>query len=75
MFTKLVFKQTNIGPLPKEWLKRFIKQLQLSFLYVAPKTEEEVLPVEEALARLRKGEEARANADNKLYEVLQILGL
>lgn len=43
--------------------------------YVAPKTEEKVLPVEVALARLREAEEERKEVDNKLEEVLQSLGL
>ena len=42
---------------------------------MAPKSEEEVLSVEEALARLREAEEERNEADKKLYEVLQSLGL
>ncbi len=43
--------------------------------YVAPKSEEEVLPVEVALARLREAEEKRREADDKLGIILKELGL
>jgi type I restriction enzyme M protein len=42
---------------------------------VAPKSEEQVLPVEEALARLREAEEEREKADRELWEKLELLGL
>jgi len=41
---------------------------------VAPESEEEVLPVEVALERLREAEE-RAGADQALAEMLKLLGL
>ena len=41
--------------------------------YVAPKTEEEVLPVEVALARLREAEERRREADQRLSNYLKQL--
>ena len=43
--------------------------------YVAQNDEEEVLPLEEAVVRLRQAEEARAEADRALHEVLRELGL
>jgi type I restriction enzyme M protein len=43
--------------------------------YVAPKSEEEVLSVEEALVRLREAEEEREKADRELWEKLKLLGL
>ena len=43
--------------------------------YVATKSEEDVLPVEVALARLREAEEKRAKADLALNEVLRELGI
>ncbi len=43
--------------------------------YVAQNDEEEVLPPEEAVVRLREAEEERAEADHALREVLRVLGL
>ncbi len=43
--------------------------------YVAQNEEEEVLPLEEAVVRLREAEEVRAEADRALREVLRELGL
>ncbi len=43
--------------------------------YVAQNDVEEVLPLEEAVVRLREAEEARAEADRALAEVLRTLGL
>ncbi len=43
--------------------------------YVAQHDTEEVLPLEEAMVRLREAEEARAEADRALAEVLRTLGL
>ncbi|GIV65548.1 MAG: DNA methyltransferase [Bellilinea sp.] len=43
--------------------------------YVASDDHEEVLPLEEAVVLLREAEEERARADEKLREVLQVLGL
>ncbi len=43
--------------------------------YVAQHDAEEVLPLEEAVKRLREAEEARAEADRALAEVLRTLGL
>jgi len=43
--------------------------------YVAHNEVEEVLPLEEAVVRLREAEEARAEADRALAEVLRTLGL
>ena len=43
--------------------------------YVAQNDQEEVLPLEDAVVQLREAEEERAEADRKLKEVLQGLGL
>ena len=43
--------------------------------YVAQNDVEDVLPLEEAVVRLREAEEARAEADRALAEVLRTLGL
>ncbi len=43
--------------------------------YVATDEQEEVLPLEEAVVRLREAEEERAEADRALREVLHMLGL
>ncbi len=43
--------------------------------YVAQNDVEDVLPLEEAVLRLREAEEARAEADRALAEVLALLGL
>ena len=43
--------------------------------YVSQNDEEEVLPLEEAVVRLREAEEERKEADWALAEVLQALGL
>jgi len=43
--------------------------------YVATNEEEEVLPLEEAVILLKEAEEERAEADKKLWEVLEVLGL
>ena len=43
--------------------------------YVAQNDEEEVLPLEEAVVRLREAEETRTEADRALREVLRKLGL
>ncbi len=43
--------------------------------YVAQNDEEEVLPLEEAVVRLREAEEARTEANRALREVLRELGL
>ncbi len=43
--------------------------------YVAPDEQEEALPLEEAVVRLREAEEERAEADRALQEVLRQLGL
>ena len=43
--------------------------------YVAQNDVEDVLPLEEAVVRLREAEEARAEADRALTEVLRTLGL
>jgi len=43
--------------------------------YVAQNDEEEVLPLEEAVVRLKEAEEERAEADRALREVLRVLGL
>ncbi len=43
--------------------------------YVAQSNEEEVLPLEEAVVRLQEAEEARAEADQALHEMLHTLGL
>ena len=43
--------------------------------YVAQNDVEDVLPLEEAVVRLREAEEARAEADHALREVLGVLGL
>jgi len=42
--------------------------------YVATETEQEVLPLDEAVVQLREAEEERAEADTKLDEVLASLG-
>ena len=43
--------------------------------YVATDSQEEVLPLEEAVVLLREAEEERAEADHKLRAVLNLLGL
>jgi len=43
--------------------------------YVATDEQEEVLPLEEAIVLLREAEEERREADQKLSEVLKLLGL
>jgi len=43
--------------------------------YVASNEKEEVLPLEEAVVRLKEVEEERTEADRALWEVLQALGL
>jgi len=42
---------------------------------VAPKSEEEVLPVEVALARLREAEEERMEIDETFRAIISELGL
>ncbi len=43
--------------------------------YVASNDQEDVLPLEEAMVLLREAEEERAEAERRLHEVLEVLGL
>jgi len=43
--------------------------------YVVLDSDEEVLPLEEAVVRLKEAEEVRAEADKALHDVLRMLGL